>query len=281
MPLHIGADTEKVVVSPAPLTMRTGRGRRRRYGSVVELVPIPPTGRDRTERTRRTARIALVLLILCAVLDPLGIPLWAAALGSAGLLAFAVREQARAARPGIIAVPAGDDARVLIARAERAAYERALAVAHRIRRTWPELGGLIDPADADRTLTRALDELAALLARRQRLRRLRDELAAVRPGDLPPDSPALVALAAQRARVEDLWRSTGAQANRMLRGIEAAARAGESLIREQRIHETARQAEATLARLSTGGPPPAAEAAPELAQRTAAVIRAYRELRMP
>jgi len=279
MPLHIGADADKVVVSAAPLTMRSGRGRRHRYGSVVELVPVPPTGRDRTERTRRTARIALVLLILCAVLDALGVPWWAAAMGSAALLTFVVREQARAAQPGIIAIPAGDDARVLVARAERAAYERALAGAHRIRRTWPDLGGLIDPADADRTLTRALDELAALLARRQRIRRLRDELAAVRPGDLSPDSPALLALAAQRARVEELWRTTGAQANRMLRGIDAAARAGESLIREQHIQETARRAEATLARLSTGGPAPAGEAAPELAQRTAAVIRAYRELR--
>ena len=277
MELHIGVDTEKVVVSAYPLKMRIGRGQRRKQGSVIELVPAPSSGRSREGRIRRTAQVALPLLMLCAVLDSLGIPWWTPALGSAVLLGVVVRFQAQAARTGIIAVQAGDS-RVLVASEERAAYERAVVVSRRIRRTWPALGDLIDPAQADRTLTRALDELAALMVRRQQIRALRAELAQVRPGDLPPDSAAVRALDAQRARVEELWRATGTQANRMLSSIDEAALSGESLIREQRIHETARDAELTIARLATAGPAPVIEAGPELAERTAAVIAAYREL---
>jgi hypothetical protein len=276
--LHIGADSEKVVVAPYPLRMRTGRAGRRRTGSVTELVPAPPSGRTRADRIRFAARLALPLLILSAVLDAVGIPWWAPAAGTVALVGWVVREQARAARTGSIAVPVGDDCHVLVAAEERAAYVRAVVLSRRVRRTWPELGGLIDPADADRTLTRALDELAALLARRQQIRRLRAELSEVDHADLPPNSAAVQALAAQRHRVETLWRETGAQANRMLSGINTAALAGENLIREQGVHRTARDAELAISRLAVAGPRPAVPAGPELAERTAAVIAAYRDL---
>jgi hypothetical protein len=276
--LHIGADAEKTVVAPYPLTMRTGRGRRRRTGSVTELVPVPPSGRTRADRIRFAARLTIPLAILCAVLDAVGMPWWTAAAGSAALVLWVVREQARAARPGSVAVPPGDDCHVLVAPEERQAYRKALETSRRVRRTWPELGGLVDPADADRTLTRALDELAALLARRQQIRRLRAELSGVDHAALPADSAAVQALTAQRHRVETLWRETGAQANRMLCGITAAARTGEELIREQQVHRTARDAELAISRLAVAGPAPAVPAAPELAERTAAVVAAYREL---
>ena len=64
----------------------------------------------------------------------------------------------------------------------------------------------------------------------------------------------------------------------MLGSITAAAKAGESLIHEQQVHETARAAELAIARLADGGPALLPEAGPELAERTAAVIAAYREL---
>lgn len=276
--LHIGADADTTVVAPYPLSMRTGRGRRRRTGSVTLLVPVPPSGRTRADHVRLAARLTVPLAVLCAVLDAVGIPWWAAAAGSAALVGWVVREQVRSALPGAIAVPPGDDCHVLVAAEEREAYRRALEISGRVRRTWPGLGGLVDPADADRTLTRALDELAALLARRQQIRRLRTELAGVDHAELPADSAAVQALTAQRQRVETLWRETGAQANRMLCGITAAARAGEELIREQQVHRTARDAELTISRLAAAGPVPAVPAAPELAERTAAVVAAYREL---
>jgi hypothetical protein len=275
--LHIGIDCEKVVVSPVPLKMRTGRAKRVRWGSVTEVVPVPASGRSRQDRARFAAQLSLVLIVLSAVLNALGIAWWAAACGSVALVAFVAVEQARTARAGIIARPKSEDAHMLHAPEERAAFERAFVVAKRVRRTWPALRHMIDPVDADRSLTAALTELAAIMARRQQVRRLRAELADATRHDLPADSPAVQALAEQRLRAEALWRSTAAAANRILASINAAALAGEHLIREQRIGNTAREAELAISRLTAAGPPQT-DAGPELAERTAAVIAAYREL---
>jgi hypothetical protein len=275
--LHIGIDAEKVVVSPRSLKMRSGRARRVRWGSVTEVVPVPPSGRSREERVRFASQLALVLVVLSAVLGALGIAWWAGVSGSVALVAFVAVEQARAARTGIIALPKAEGAHVLHAAEERAAFERAFVVAKRVRRTWPALRHMIDPVDADHSLTAALEELAAIMARRQQVRRLREELTSATRHDLPADSPAVQALAEQRLRAEALWRTTAGAANRILASINAAALAGEELIREQRVGETARQAELAISRLTAAGPPQS-EAGPELAERTAAVIAAYREL---
>ena len=274
----MGTDADKIVVAPYPLRLKTGRAVRRRFGSVTELVPAPPSGRSREDRVRFAVQLTLPLAFLGAVLGVAGIPWWVPAAGTVLLVGFVVWEQARAARTGSIAVPSDDDVPVLVAPEERAAYDRALVVSRRIRRTWPALGDLVDPADADRTLTRALAELAVLMGRRQQIRRLRAELSEVKHRELPPDSAAVTALAAQRARIEALWRDTGRQANRMLGALNTAALAGESLIREQRIHDTAREAELAISRLAAADPTPAVESRPGFAERTAAVIAAYREL---
>jgi hypothetical protein len=114
------------------------------------------------------------------------------------------------------------------------------------------------------------------MARRQEIRRLRAELQDVRGQGVPKDSPAVLALGTQRERVEKLWLETAESANRVLRSLDAAARAGETFLREQRISETARAAEHVLAALVPDAGP--VEAGPELAARTEAVISAYREL---
>ena len=276
--LYIGIDAEKVVVAPYPLTMRTGRARRRRAGSVTEVVPVPPSGRSRQTRVRSTCQLGLMLLMLCGVLNAAGITWWAPAAMSAALLVLFGREQARAARTGLIAVPAGDDRHVLDSPEERSAYQKALFVARRIRSTWPALEHMIDPHDADRSLTRALDDLAAIMSRRQEIRRLRAELDEVDHHDLPAGSPAVCALLEQRTRVAALWRETGVSANRILASINAAALAGDNLVREQRIGATADRAGAAIAHLAAAGRARSVEAGPELAERTAAVVCAYREL---
>jgi hypothetical protein len=275
--LHIGIDAEKIVVSPRPLRMRSGRARRSRWGSVTEVVPVPPSGRSREDRVRFASQLSLALVVLSAVLSALGIAWWAGAAGSIALVAFVAVEQARSARTWSIALPRGEGAHVLHAAQERAAFERALVVARRVRRTWPALRHMIDPEEADRSLTAALGDLAAIMVRRQELRRLRAELATATRHDLPTDSPAAQALAEQRLRAEGIWRSTAGAANRILASINAAALAGEDLLREQRIGETARAAELAISRLTASGPA-SLDAGPELAERTAAVIAAYREL---
>ena len=274
--LHIAIDAEKVVVAPYGLTMRTGRARRERTGSVTEVRPVRPSGRSREVRLTFVARLALPLIFASAALFAVGLPWWLAAGAAIAAITEIWRRQARAARPGIVAVPRDDRARVLRSPEERAAFDRAVVVSRRVRRTWPALPDMIDPVAADRALTLALDDLATLMSRRQEIRRLRAELAGVRRQDVPADSPAVAALAAQRVRVEQLWQETGEQANRILRSINAAALAGETFLREQEIASTARAAEAVLAELTLGAPP--AENGPELADRTEAVITAYREL---
>jgi hypothetical protein len=276
MELHIGIDTEKVVVSPYALKTRTGRARRRRTGSVTEVLPVPSSGRSREARLAYAARLALSLIFASAVLFAFGVP-WLLLLGaSVGAVGLLWHHQARAARPGIFAVPADEQSTVLWTPQERAAYQRAVVVSRRIRNTWPDLPDMIDPASADRSLTHALADLATLLTRRQEIRRLRSELSAVRPRAVPVDSPALLALDAQRERVERLWLATGEQANRILRSLDATATAGETFRHEQRIGATARAAEQVLTALAVGVP--AAETGPELAAGTDAVIAAYREL---
>ena len=276
--MHIGIDSEKVVVSPYPLRMRTGRAARRRLGSLTEVVPKPPSGRGREVRVRFAFQLALVLLAIDSVLAGLGVAWWGPAAGSVALIALVAVRQARAARVGFLAVPRGEESHVLHARPERTAYERAVVTARRVRRTWPELTHMIEAADADRSLTRALDDLAAIMARRQEIRRLRAELGAVDQRDLAPDSPAVLALAAQRERATVLWRETGVAANRILAGIHAAALAGENLIRERRAGDTARDAELAITRLSAAGAGRSFAAGPDLAERTATVVAAYREL---
>jgi hypothetical protein len=276
--LHVGIDAEKVVVSPYQLRMRAGRATRRRTGLLTEVLPALPSGRSRQVRITVTARVALPLMLAAATLYALGLPWWLLAGGSATALVLLWRRMARSAQPGRFAVPADDESRVLWAEPERVAFDRALAVSRRIRRTWPALPDMIDPATADRSLTRALADLAGQMARRQEIRRLRSELHDVREQGVPGDSPAVLALAAQRERVERLWLETAESANKIIRSLDVAARAGETFLRERKISETARAADHVLATLGAEGPP--AEAGPELAARTEAVISAYRELQI-
>jgi hypothetical protein len=274
--LHIGIDSEKVVVARYPIKLRTGRARRHRAGSLTEMVPIAPTGRTRAARVTFAARLSLPLFFSCALIALAGVPLWLSVGASLAAIGTVWRRQSRAAEPGTFQVSRSADTKVLLSSAERFAYTRAVVVARRVRRTWPGLSGMIDPATADHSLTRALDDLATIMARRQDIRRLRAELAGVRPEAVPAASPAVLALADQRDRVERLWRETGEQADRILHSIEATALAGETFLHEQRIGETVRQAELVLAGLSAGAP--SAETGPDLADRTATVISAYRDL---
>ncbi|HEY0002831.1 MAG TPA: hypothetical protein VGB74_20425, partial [Actinoplanes sp.] len=59
--LHIGIDSEKVVVAAYPVKLRTGRARRHRAGSLTEIVPIAPTGRSREARVTFAARLGIPL----------------------------------------------------------------------------------------------------------------------------------------------------------------------------------------------------------------------------
>lgn len=292
MDLFVGADAEKVVVSSYPLRVRSGVVRRERTGSLVEFVCRPPSGRGRDERITHVSRVALALIAATVVLGAAGVSWWLAAAGCAGAVTVVWRRQARAAQPAVFGIPRDGESvargregaargegwatRVLWTLPERAAFYDALESARRVRATWPALGDMIDAVGADRALTRALAELAEVLDQRQELRRLRADLAGVRDADIPADSPARLAAEVQWRRADEAWRAAGGTANRILGSIEAAARAGEGFTRERQVAATARHAERTLARVTGAGT--VAESGPELADRTEAVIAAYRDL---
>lgn len=275
--LHIGIDARKTVVTQYAIKVGRGRATRRRGGSVTEMIPVPPSGASREDRITVLARLSFPLLFLSAFFAAAGVPWWIPAGASAALLTAIWRHQARAAQP--TSFTPGPGATVLWAPEERAAYDRAVVVSRRVRSTWPALTDMIDPVEADAALTRALHDLATLMSRRQDLRRLRADLSAVRRTDVPADSPAVLALDARRAEADRLWQESRDEANRILRAIDRAARTGEAFLRERAIGETARHAELVLAGLTAGSAP--AETAPDLADRTEAVITAYRDLARP
>ncbi len=277
--LHVGADADTTVVSLVAVRLRSGRARHRRAGSVNHVVPVPPSGRSRAQRTRTAVRLGAVLATLCTVLAALGVPWLLPAAVAVLLLGQFVRDQARAAAPGVLALPGPQvAAHVLHAVPDRQTFARCVAMADRIRATWPALRDMIDPGVAEPLLRRALWELAGVLGRRQEIRRLRAELGDVRLTGLPADSPAVRALREQRAEVERLWRDADADVERHCARLRTAVAAGEDLIREQQVGRTARDAQLVLARLSTAGAPVAGAAGEDLADRTAAVTAAYREL---
>jgi hypothetical protein len=280
--LHVGVDAEKTVVALRPVRLRAGRARTRPLGMIAESTPVEGTGRTPAQRIVAAARLGAVSFLLIMVLDRLGIA-WTVPTAVAALtLGQYVRAQARSAATGVFALPrSADAAHVLVAAADRETFARCLATAHRIRATWPALGDMIDPVQADLLLSRALWDLATVLGRRQEIRRIRDELYAARVDGLPADSPAVRALAEQRGEVERLWDDVNTDVRRHAETLVAAAAAGESLIREQQVGRTARDAQLLVAQLTaaryTGGQP-IEIAGQDLAERTAAVAAAYRDL---
>ncbi|GAA0813213.1 hypothetical protein [Spirilliplanes yamanashiensis] len=271
--LYVGADRTAVVVTPRPPKLRTGRAVRRRHGAFVEVVPVPPGG-----PSLRGIAVPLVTFVgaLNLLLVNLGLAWYLPAAVSVVVLVVVAQALHRANSPGTFAAPA--DGHLLSHPADRETMTRCVAVAHRIRRTWPALRHMIDPAVADQQLARALADLAAVLSRREEIRRLRDELAAVRADGLGADSSAVRALREQRAEVDALWRDADAEVEQHADRLHATALAGERLIREQQVAAAARGAERAVARLAPGRAAAADGAAEQLAGRTEAVIAAYRDL---
>ncbi len=173
-----------------------------------------------------------------------------------------------------------DGAVTLTDPADRAAFDRALAIADRISATWPRLGSLINPADAEALLAGALAEIAAVLARRR-------ELAAVLAGLSRPDFAARSAsdetareLRAHLSATRTALTGVELELARREASLSRAEKAGHDFIREQEMRQAIRAAEESL-RTSAHpelGPARVPDAGADLAEQTRAVVDAYREL---
>ncbi|GAA4250681.1 hypothetical protein GCM10022255_040310 [Dactylosporangium darangshiense] len=223
-----------------------GRHERRRTACVV-----------RDPRRVARARWWLWLLPLC------GLALWplapVAAFLAAGALVFGVGGLVRY-RVGAGIRLEGDAARD---------WARGADLLREIRRGWPALGGLAEPADIRPTLARTGYHLAKLVAARVRMEAYAAELRAARDGlpagDLRDEADERSEAAADRARDLD------AQLAARLAALGRLAASLDGHERDERVR-------ALLAAGPPALPDPGPDPIAEVEGRTVVVLAAYREL---
>jgi len=270
--LYVAHDDKLVIVSRLPLEVIGGRGLSFGWGSVLEVTPADQPG----PRGPLTGLLYGLGLICCVAG---GLLLLAGALAgglfvAAGVVAgggAALRDWRR--RPGVISAPRLESDRaehcVLVDDRDRKTFSDAIDLCQRTRETWPALGPLIDVSVAERQLAQALFDLARALERRRELSVLHAELA---------EHDGAFELAPQMVRATAALAELDDEVTRRRATLHTVAAAGEELIRDQEIAALAREADEALARLTSAGPATAPDAGSELAERTEAVLRAYREL---
>lgn len=270
--LYVAHDDKLAVVSRLPLEVVGGRGLSFRWGSVLEVTPSDqPDGRGPVTGVVYGLGIGFVVLgglFLLGGAFAGGLLVLAGAAAGGGAALYSRRR-----RPGVISAPRLESDReqhhVLVESRDRKVFSDAIDLCQRTSETWPALGALIDGPVAERQLALALFDLAGALERRQELRELHAELA---------EHDGAFELAPRMARATAALAELDADVTRRLATLTAVAVAGEELIRDQQIDALARAADETLARLTSAGPAIAPDAGTELAERTEAVLRAYREL---
>jgi hypothetical protein len=270
--LYVAHDDELVIVSRLPLEVVGGRGLSFGWGSVVEVTPS-----DRSDDLGPLTGVLYGLGTVFALFGGfllLGRVFWGAVLLLLGIAAAGgAALHAWRQRPGVIAAPSLDSDRqqhhVLVDGRDRKVFSDAIDLCQRTSETWPVLGALIDVPVAERQLAQALFDLAGALERRQELRELEAELA---------EHDGAFELAPRMLKVTSALAELDDEVAQRLATLNAVAVAGEELIRDQEIDALARAADEALARLTSAGPATAPDAGSELAERTEAVLRAYREL---
>ncbi len=180
--------------------------------------------------------------------------------------------------------PRGEHLREITDKPGRADLATARAAIKRTERAWPQLGVLADEQPAP-VLAEALWQLAGDLRRRAELY---DALDAARQllTDLPPAEPARVEVEHRRAQLTDaldrVQDSISGRLDRLDRLADACVRQAIAQAARLRLADLHRRTERLLAAESAGsagdGRDGAGDPAAELAERTEAVISAYREL---
>ncbi|GIE01645.1 hypothetical protein Adu01nite_29950 [Paractinoplanes durhamensis] len=270
--MYVAHDDELVIVSRLPLEVIGGQGHEFGWGSVVEVTPAEQSdGRGPLSGVLYSLAIVFGLmgaLLLFADVFVGSFLLLVAAAAAGGALLYGMRQ-----RPGLISAPHlasdRDQHHLIVDEQDRQVFSDAIDLCQRTTETWPQLGALVDVPIAERQLAQALFDLAGALERRQELRELHGELA---------EHDGAFELAPRMARATEALAELEDEVTRRLATLNAVAVAGEELIRDQRIDELGREADETLARLTSAPPAIAPDAGSELAERTEAVLRAYREL---
>ena len=270
--LYVAHDDKLVIVSRLPLEVVGGRGLSYGWGSVLEVTPAEQPGDRRP--------LVVTLYGLGTIFGISGVSLLMSGALSGGFLLLAgIVAGAGAAlldwrqRPGVISAPRLESDReqhhVLVEGRDRRVFSDAIELCQRTSETWPALGALVDVPIAEQQLAQALFDLAGALERRQELRELYAELA-VHDG--------AVELASRMDKTTSALNELDNEVTKRIATLNAVAVAGEQLIRDEEIDALAREADEALARLTSAGRAIESDAGSELAERTKAVLRAYREL---
>ncbi|HEX5596945.1 MAG TPA: hypothetical protein VFX61_13155 [Micromonosporaceae bacterium] len=171
---------------------------------------------------------------------------------------------------------------VLVDPRDRAAFVEALNLARRVHLSVSGLQGLVDPVSTNLALAHALWEYAQVLVRRQEIQAVREGLLRQDHGGLPQESPVAGRLREQLNRTETLWQEIEAEARKHVGALSAAAEANERFIRERMaehaVGEAVRWAEESLNRIAPVASSNLPLASEQLADETAEVLTAYREL---
>ncbi len=275
--LYVARDDKSIVVSRSRVRQPGARPVRHPWSALVEVAAPSTRDHDRLPLVAVVVPPVATALITTASLSiEAGVVAGAMVFfGTSYLSPLLLRRRrapkTRAARTVTLTAPA-----------DRAAFDRALGVADRISESWPRLGSLIDPPEAEALLAGALEEIAAVLARRQELTVVLAELS--RP-DFAAHSPGNETV----RELRDHQRATKAaladldiELARREASLSRAERAGHDFICEQEMREAIRTAEESLRtahRPELGAlPTPAPDAGADLAEHTRSVIDAYREL---
>jgi hypothetical protein len=291
--LTIARDDTKVVVARG-CPMVNGEMRQSRTGSITDIVAVPRRmwttchssawARSTVSDSAPGTASALlgpivgfvVILIVTVAVSRAASPWFGVPVGIVLIVAVAtaaLRQQDRAER-------AWRDRHVTLYHArDRSTLYRGRAAVQDIVESWPTMQGLVDVADPTPTLARALWELASLLAHRQSVRRMRDDLVEVAVG-LPKDSQTWRDVDERRQRAESEFGEFNRAAARHLAYLTGLADECGRFVAEQRALATARTAVARADRLLGRAAPVtlADGSGAELADRTRAVLAAYREL---
>ncbi|GAB7039369.1 MULTISPECIES: hypothetical protein [Catenuloplanes] len=247
---YLLTDPDRTVVCARPVAVPGGKRVRRGWITEVRLPAGARLGRHGDALAGRVIT-GLGLGLLCAVFTVLDLPDAArvscvALLGAFAWLGVAYRRTNRLAR----LVRAPGPAHVLTADEDRDDLHTAVRLAERV---WAHRVAL--PAgDSARALGRAIEELAALLVQRQRLREIWAGLDRHSDANLPADSPAVLAARAQGERADALWSDLDGQVRRHLTALRVAAETGAGLIREMELGDAARRTRAALDDLGAPAP---------------------------
>jgi hypothetical protein len=165
---------------------------------------------------------------------------------------------------------------VFVPQSERAAWHEARQSIGRIRAAWPALGAMADPTHIGPALDRARWSFAVLLFRRAEVTRALKELDEAVRG-LPEQAPLRAEVAVRRAelgnRREELNERVGERLGALRRLAEISGEHAHQQHRAEQVRSVLRRAQR-----ADDGDASTPDAVAEVAERTAAVLAAYREL---